>query len=454
MKGPTLISMASALKLPVLAAVAVLGVRIAWADEGAADSTASRRTPVVAVFEQCRDSVVYVTGPIFKVRKPSLEEFFILPGKKPPISSVGSGFAVHESGYVLTNAHAAEKVIYPEVTLSDGRTCRADLIASIHEEDVALLKIDAGRPLKPVRLARSGDVMIGETVIVIAHPHGLRHTCTAGVVSALGRTTTVSDIEDLTLRDLIQTDAAINPGSSGGPWFNVLGEVMGLTASQKRDAENIGFAVSVATIRRLLPEMLDVDRRYGLVTGLSVAGDGQCRVTAVEADSPAARAGILAGDVLQRMADGPTPTVVDFHLGLAGRKPGQTVRLELLREGKPVEASLELGRRPKPDGATLLRQRLGLTGAPLSKEKAEAMAFQVPCGVLITAVDPRFFATVDHKPAPGDVLGRIAKSRPRDLDHLGLILEKLRPGEPVTMVLLRHKANRATRVDIKLTLPE
>jgi len=446
--------MATTCMLSVFSAAAVFSLRIARADDRVADSRKSRRTPVVAVFEQCRDSVVYVTGPIFKVRKPSLEEFFILPGEKPPINSVGSGFVVHESGYIITNAHAAEKVIYAQVALSDGRTYRADLVASIHEEDVALLKIDAGRPLKPVRLARSGDVMIGETVVVIANPHGLRHTCTAGVVSAMGRTTTVSDIGDLTLRDLIQTDAAINPGSSGGPWFNVLGEVMGLTASQKRDAENIGFAVPAATIRRLLPEMLDVHRRYGLLTGLTVAADGRCRVTAVDPDSPAAAAGIQAGDVLHRLADKPIPTVADFHLALVGRKPGQTVRLELLREGRPVEASLELGRRPKPDGAALLRQKLGLTAVPLSKEKAKAMSLQVPRGVLITAVDPGFFATLDHKPAPGDVLGRIAKSRPRDLDHLGLILEKLRPGQPMTMVLLRRKNETATRVDIKLTLPK
>jgi serine protease Do len=177
-------------------------------------------------------------------------------------------------------------------------------------------------------------------------------------------------------------------------------------------------------------------------------------VTAVEADSPAAAAGVLAGDVVRSLADKPTPTVADFHLGLVGRAPGRTVRLELLREGKPVKASLTLGRRPKPDGAALLRRKLGLTAVPLSEQKAKAMSLQVPRGVLITAVDPAFFATVDHQPAPGDVLGRIAKSRPRDLDHLGLILEKLRPGEPVSMVLLRRKNKTATRLDITLTLPK
>jgi serine protease Do len=409
----------------------------------------------VEIFSQWKESVVYVTGPVLTAAaaRPALEEFFRLPDKKIQESSIGSGFVIHSSGYILTNAHAAEKVIFHQVALADGKTYPADLVASIHENDVALLKLDAGRPLKPVKLGLSGDVMVGENVIVIGNPHGLLHTCTTGVLSAVGRTTNVSDLQNLTLRDLLQTDASINPGSSGGPWFNVLGEVIGLTASKKRDADNIGFAVPIATLRRLLPEMLDVERRYGLVTGLSLDSDGPCRVTAVQPDSPAAKAGIQAGDVLVRLADRPTPTVADFHLNLVGHKPQETISLELLREGKPLSIALTLGLRPKPDGAALLQAKLGLAATPLAQAQAKAMLLQVPCGLMVTAVDPKFYATVEHKPAPGDVLARIGHLRPRDLEQVGLILEKVQSGQTVPLVMLRNKDNVATRIDIKLVLP-
>lgn len=418
-----------------------------------ADPKALRRTAVVEVFGQWKDSVVYVTGPVLTGKESSMEEFFKLPGRKAQESSVGSGFVIHESGYILTNAHAAERVIVHQVALSDGKTYPADLVASVHEEDVALLKIEAGRPLRPVKLAASGDLMIGETVIVIAHPHGLLHTCTTGVLSAVGRTTNVADVQGLTLRDLIQTDASINPGSSGGPWLNVCGEVIGLTASKKRDADNIGFAVPAASLRRLVPAMLDVEHRYGLVTGLSLEGDGPCRVAAVQPDSPAAQAGIRPNDVLAKLADRPLPTVLDFHLALVDRKPQERLSVELLREGKPLAVTLALGQRPKPDGAALLRAKLGMCGAPLDEERAKTMFLQVHRGLVITEVDPNFYAAVEHKPAPGDVLARIGWIRPRDLDHAGLILQKVPPGQVLPLVLLRHKDNLATRIDIKLVVP-
>ena len=412
-----------------------------------------RRTPVVEVFEKCKDSVVYVTGPVVPAGESKLDEFFILPGKKLD-ESVGTGFVVHESGYIVTNAHAADRVISHQVVLSDGKKHPAELVASIRNEDLALLKIDAGRPLAAVRLARPGDLMIGETVIVIANPHGLMSTCTTGIVSALSRRTSLLDVKGVTLRDMIQTDAGINPGSSGGPWFNVLGEVIGLTASMKRGSQNIGFAVSAASLRRRLPEMLDVERRYGLVTGLSLAADAPCRVREVRPDSPAARAGIQADDLPVKLADNPVPTVADFHLALIGCKPGQTLAVELLRRQQPVTLSLTLEARPKPDGAALLDEKLGLTAVPLDDEKAKAMTLRVARGVVITAVDPDRYEKVEHPPAAGDVLARISRVRPRDFDHLGLILEKIEPGQQVPVVLLRRKDDASTRIDMNYVVPK
>ncbi len=432
---------------------------IGWAEGQEADAQRRRRTPAVEVFEKWKDSVVYVTGPVFPIGGSNsggakLEEFFDLSGMRKPEQSVGTGFVVHESGYIVTNAHAAERIIDHQVVLSDGKKHAAELVASIRDEDLALLKVDANRPLPAVKLARSGDLLIGETVIVIANPYGLMYTCTTGVVSAVGRQTNLLDVEGVTLKDMIQTDAGINPGSSGGPWFNVLGEVVGLTASMKRDSQNIGFAVSVASLRKLLPQMLNVERRSGIVTGLTLPADGPCRVNAVEPESPAAAAGIQVGDVMVKLADQPVPTVADFHLALIGRRPEHALLVEVLRDQESISLSLVPGKRPKPDGPMLLREKLGLVGAPLEEEKVKSMSLRSSRGLVITTVDSGYYENVEHPPEPGDVLARIRKIRPRDLDHLGLVLEGVEPGQRVPMVVLRQREGQATRIDVSFVVPK
>lgn len=424
------------------------------ADPAPADPRTLRRTPVVDVFAQWKDSVVFVTGPMVKGDKPQPTEFFSPATKGPQENGVGTGFVVHESGYVVANAHAAEKLIFPVVALSDGKRYPAELVASYHNFDLALLKISAPRPLKAVRLARSGDLMVGETVIVIANPHGLLYTCTTGVVSAAARNVHLADVPGVTLLNLIQSDAGINPGSSGGPWFNVVGEVLGFTTSMRKDAENIAFAIPVAALRRFLPEMLDAERRYGLVTGLEVAPDGPCRVTAVEPNSPAAKAGVRAGDMIARLGDRPTPTSLDFHLALIGRKPEETLAIQLARDGKAEEASLVLGRRPKPDGAALLKKTLGLEAAALDPPKAQAMGLRVARGLVVTSVEMKFYENLQHRPQPGDVLARIGWIRPRDLDHAGLLLERVQPNQSLSLVFLRREANVGTRIDMNYVVPK
>lgn len=434
----------------VVMAGALMGAAPVRAQPAPADPRSVRRTPVVEVFQQWSESVVCVSGPTIKEDRPTLEEFFALPSMKPLESRIGSGFVIHESGYVMTNAHAADRIVSPQVVLADGKHCPAELVASRSDLDLAVLKVEAGRPLRAVRLAGSGDVMIGETVIVIANPHGLMRTCTVGVVSALGRASNLADLPGVTLHDLIQSDAGINPGSSGGPWFNVVGEVIGLTASMRRDSENIGFAISAATLRKAIPPMLDVEARDGIVTGLSLPDDGPCQVGAVAPELPAAKAGVQPGDVIEQLAGRPTPTVADFHLALLGHKPEETLPVVLSRQGQPVQANLTLGRRPKPDGAALLKQKLGLTVGPLDAQKAKAMSMRVPHGVMITEVEPGLFQMAEHKPEPGDVLARLGKLRPRDLDHAGLLLEKIPAGQPVPVVLLRVRGQTVTRIDLRM----
>jgi serine protease Do len=409
-----------------------------------------RHTPAVEIFQRYSNSVVYLTGPMVGPREPATEEFFALPHRRE-VTSLGTGFVVHESGYILANAHAVEKPFFHEVTLRDGRKLPAELLAVVREQDLALLKVEAPHPLTAVKFARSGDLLVGEPIIVIGNPQGLRLTCTTGVLSAVGRATRSAGLPGVTLHGLIQTDAAINPGSSGGPWFNALGEVIGITSSQKRDSENIAFGIPVEAIRLALPEMLDVERRQRILTGLQVLPAEPCRVTAVAADSPAAAAGVKPGDLLAKLDDKPLAGRLDLSFALIGHKPHDTLKLELLRDGKPVQVSLVLGQRPRLDGAAILKTRFGLTAVPLDQAKADATSLRVRRGVVISEVSPGPPWNYDKllsPPLPGDVLARIDSIRPRDLDDVGLLLDRIPAKKRVVLVLLRRSGNMVTRVDL------
>ncbi len=416
-----------------------------------------RRTPAVEVFQRYKDSVICVTGPaVYGRGQLKLVEEFFQGARNREVTSLGSGFVVHESGYILTNVHTVEKVIAHSVTLRDGRTYPADLLALERRQDLALLKIDAGRPLPAVKFARGGDLMIGEPVIVIGNPFGLPSTCTTGVLSAVGRATRPNGLPGVTLHDMLQTDAAINAGSSGGPWFNALGQVIGITAVKRMNSENISFGVPVAAIRFCLPDMLDVEHRYGIATGLVLRPSEPAQVVAVAAGSPAALAGVQPGDLIERLNGEPIAGRLEFSLALIGRKPQDTLRLDLLRDGKPEQVMLALGAQPKPDGAALLKTFYGLTAVPLDAAKAQAAALRVRRGVVITDVaqgPPWNYDKLQAPPLPGDVLARINSIRPHDLGDVGLVLERIQPGQAVNMVLLRRSGELMTRVDLMVVAP-
>jgi len=436
--------------------VAPAWVRVA---SGAKKAVDPRRTPAVEIFERYKDAIVYLAGPTVSEKGQATEEFFEL-SKKHEINKLGTGFVIHESGLIISNAHVVNKVIVHYVTLSGGKKGKkyaAELLGVVRQHDLALLKIDVGRPLPAVQLGQSDDLLIGEPLIVIGNPHGLVRTCTVGVVSALGRSTRPSGLPGITLPGQIQTDASTSGGSSGGPWFNILGEVIGVTTCRRTDAENIAFGTPVAAVRRHLPEMLDVERRQGIATGLEFQLKMPCKVTAVIANSPAAGADVQPNDVLVKIDGNLIADQSDFCLALLGRKTGETLKLELIRGEKLIETPLVLATRPKLDGAAILKTKYGLSAVPLDEEKAETTSLRVRRGVVITEVAkgaPWDYDKLKSPPLAGDVLARINSIRPRDLDHVGLLLDRIPPGQKVNMVLLRRKEKTVTRVDLTVTTPK
>jgi serine protease Do len=421
----------------VLISVVVFGVptTVARAED---DPRAARRSPIVKVVEQVRDSVVNIsaTGIVQRQRRDPLFDLFFVPEYRPRVTnSVGSGFVMHEAGYIVTNAHVVDRSIDLRVTFADGSDYEATVLVSDPAHDLAVLRINPDRPLKPIPMGRSDDLMPGETVIAIGNPLGYATTITSGIISALHRR--IEAGAGTAYEDVIQTDASINPGSSGGPLLNILGELVGINTAIRPGAENIGFAIPVDQLRALLPDMLEFAIAEGrhIELGLRIEGVEKPRVVEVVAGSTADQAGIRVGDELVRVDAKPVARDVDFYIAMLGRTVGDQVQMELRRADKTRQVSLTLAETPPPDGATLARQKFGLQVEELSAEAAKLFGERTT-GVFIAAVERRSPAhRADCRPA--DLLVRIGRHRVTSVDDLGQLLEGIQPDTPVDLTLWR-----------------
>ena len=394
-----------------------------------------RRTPVVEVFEKTKDVVVnisceqYVAAPtapgdlfehFFEFRSPLRE-------RQQRITSVGSGFVLHAQGYVVTNSHVVLKTAVPRVIFADKREFKARPVALDTGSDLAILKIETERPLPAIALGRSDDLMIGETVVAIGNPLGYQHTLTTGVISAVNRTLEFG--QGVRYTGLIQTDASINPGNSGGPLLNVLGELIGINTAIRGDAQNIGFAIPVESLRRAIPNMLSLERLKRVEVGMRVGGGDSIRVIEVRDNGPAAAANIEAGDRILSVDGHPLRQDVDFYIDMLSKKAGDRVALRVERGGRAYAATLTLRAIPIPDGAKLAQQKFGMKIAALPSEIVQALRLEEG-GLVITEVErnsPAGRAGLER----GMIVVTLAGDYPRDLDHVGLLLENVRAGDQV-----------------------
>ncbi|HPD15330.1 MAG TPA: trypsin-like peptidase domain-containing protein [Planctomycetota bacterium] len=300
---------------------------------------ALRRTPLVQAFDRCKDSVVKFTATrVEHTEKPAPD------GKgstrvHTTHTQWGSGCILHPAGYVLTNSHMLQFQGRRVALLYDGRTCGVELVADDPHNDLAVMKLASDRPLRPITLGDSSRALIGEPVFTIGNPFGISFTVAAGIISGLERST---NTEYAALNNMIQTDASINPGTSGGPLVNLAGEMIGLCTSNKKEAENIGFAISINKVRAAFADLIAAEGRYGFVLGLEVAHDGVARITHVAAGSPAEAAGLCVGDVVTGIGDAAIANNVDFHLALVGRKGGETLPLTIRRHGRRLQVAVTL----------------------------------------------------------------------------------------------------------------
>ncbi len=396
-------------------------------------------------------------------------------GPKRRVNSLGSGFVIDPAGYVVTNNHVIADSDEVDVIFNDGATLRAKIVGRDTKVDLALLKVNPPHPLKAVKFGNSDKLRLGEWVIAIGNPFGLGGTVTAGIVSARNR-----DIRSGPYDNYIQTDAAINRGNSGGPLFNLDGQVIGVNTaiiSPSGGSIGIGFAVPSNTVRPVIDQL----REYGEVRrgwlgvkiqtvtdevadSLNIKPPRGALVAGVDDKGPAKPAGIETGDVIVKFDGQDVKEMRDLPRIVADTPVGKEVDVVVLRKGKEVTKRVKLGRLKEEKQAALtpnkdnppqeqpaVKKALGLDLADLTAalRKKHHIKDGVK-GVLITGVKPDSEAADQHL-MPGMVISEVQQDPVGTAADLEKRIATLRKdGKQTVLLLVVTPEGNTTFVPLKL----
>ena len=282
-------------------------------------------------------------------------------------SAAGTGMIVTSDGYILTNKHVIDGATKINVVLDDGTTFEDVKVAAVDPlNDVAFLKIKDVSDLKPVTLGDSKTVSVGQQVIAIGNALGqYQNSVTSGIVSGTGRSLTATDSTGSMsekLSDMIQTDAAINSGNSGGPLVNAAGQVIGINTATSSSAENMGFAIPISSVKGMLKQLTETGeaiRAYLGIYGIDITADvakeynlpvsagaylyNTAKYSSVIKDSPAEKAGLKNKDIITAVNDAKIGTAGSLSSLIGEYKPGDTIQLTVIREGKEIGIKVTLG---------------------------------------------------------------------------------------------------------------
>ncbi len=443
----------SARRLVLLASTAGLGIAVLFAGPGhlpnfpalgnaaAVAQTMQKPAGFADVVEKVKPAVISVRVKLDQGPQTSSEEglpfppgsrfdrFFRqfgmpnMPNGRHYVTGQGSGFFISADGYAVTNNHVVDKAKTVEVTTDDGKSFTAKVIGTDAKTDLALIKIDGRRDFPYVKFADETP-RIGDWVLAVGNPFGLGGTVTAGIVSARGR-----DIGAGPYDDFLQIDAPVNKGNSGGPSFDVNGNVIGVNTaifSPSGGSIGIGFAIpadSVKTVIAQLKERGKVTRGWigveiqqvtpEIAESLGLKKTDGALVAEPQPNSPAAKAGVQAGDVITSVDGQPVKNARDLAKRIGGMAPGNSAKLGVWRKGENTQLTLTLGELPNTRQARAEKSdeekatpgdvgRLGLTLAPAGNVAGAGSA-----GVVVTAVDPDGPAS-DHGIRTGDVILEVA----------------------------------------------
>jgi len=339
-----------------------------------------RETPAVLAVRAAQDAVVNISTERIVERSYLFgDEMFERLFRHAPLrrtekeTSLGSGVIIDDKNHVLTNAHVVRKASRISIKASDGNVYPGKLIGWDVRSDIAVLKVDNSTPLPHAKIGTAKDLMIAETVIAIGNPYGYSHTVTTGVVSALKRDIVRGTVSEEVLYDLIQTDAAVNPGNSGGPLINLMGQVVGINTAILDAAEGMGFAIpidramrvvedlisygevhipwlGIATETMELPKVRSISSPDKVVTGVVV--------TFVFTKGPASGS-IQTGDLIERIGDMPVYSEREFRARVKDYKATDTIPLSIKRDGASASVSVHAREFPLEQARLLCYEWLG-----------------------------------------------------------------------------------------------
>ncbi len=362
--------------------------------------------------------------------------------------SLGSGFIIDRSGYIITNNHVIEKAQSIKVKLSDGKEFDAEVIGRDAKTDIALIKINAKHDLPVVTLGDSDKLEVGDWVVAIGNPFGLETTVTAGIVSAKGRVIGAGPYDDF-----IQTDASINPGNSGGPLFNLNGDVVGINTAIVSGGQGIGFAIPINMAKELLPQLKtkgkvargwlgvviqkvtpEIAKNFGLSESEGAL------VSDVVEQGPSDKAGIKRGDVIV-FFDGKKIKEMDQLPRYVGyTEIGKKVKVGLIRDGKKVEVDVIIGElkdeTAQASGKPEIEKDFGLVVQDITPDIAKHLSLKDKRGVIVTDVQPGSPAA-DADMRSGDIIKEIGRKPVRNVGDFREAMKRASIKEGIVILVKR-----------------
>jgi serine protease Do len=398
------------------------------------------------------------------------DRFFGQPGQRQPreyrTQALGTGFFISADGYILTNNHIVESAASVKVITVQGDDYTAKVVGTDPSTDLALLRVE-GKNFSFAELGDSAKVKVGEWVLAIGNPLGMDNTVTAGIVSAKGRQLGVGGNVPQ-LEDFIQTDAAINRGNSGGPLVNMKGEVIGINSNILTPTGGnigIGFAIPSSLAKKVVLQLKEKGRvvrgklgvtiqniNEGLKTQLGLQSKKGALIASIEADGPAAKAGLKQYDVIVAINGQPVENMNDLRLKIADNVPGSKVEVTVIRDGKEkvVTAVLaELDEGTAKGQAVSPDKDIGLSLTAMSPSIARRYGYRTTEGLLVTDVRP-YSEAARRGLQEGDLILEVNRRRVNSVSEFEGILKQTASGDYL-MLLIRRESDGSLQ-DTVLTL--
>ncbi len=424
--------------------------------------TLSRRTAIVEASQRVSAAVVSITVTSRRQLTPQTPfDFFFVPSSPREQQSFGTGFIIRSDGVIITNQHVvsgAEKII---VTLSDGTDVPANLLGEDAVTDIAVIRIER-KSLPVVGTGKSSDLMIGEWVVALGNPFAYllgnaEPTVTAGVVSALHRNILPGRDQSGLYLDMIQTDAAINQGNSGGPLANALGEVIGVNSSilsSSGGSIGLGFAIPIERALRIADEILSHGSVRRAWTGIEVAGpenlaewktQGGALVSNVIPQGPADAGGVKKGDVVTKANNRALRNYLDWEAVKLDLQVGDAVQLSVRRDGRDRLVTLKTGDLPTTAAmkVTVLKDLELVTLTPQVRADRNV---QSDAGALIFSIAKTLSQATGL--VQGDVIVGMNRKRITNADEVREVIQTLRSGQPLRVFL--ERAGQIVYTDLEL----